>query len=633
MAIAVGLGAGFALVAPLGAHAATTTAKTTYAEGQFLGGTILGTDLDTIAALGSAVAKNNGTQSTQTSHDPLALSALGTRLVDQKNGVQLDLGQFLDAGVLSQYAKASNNGTSMAASGAISQDGGVGAGTVGTGTPGSLTLNLSKLLGASFADTVANATLDVQAAAAQANAAGKNASGKYALAGLKLNFTSPALAHLKSHITTALNPVKHALHSLDGSNGILAGTVGNASANVSPLLGTNVSVTAKINANLDAAIQPLLDGKYGNGAVSFSLETGAVSVDLAKLLGGTLNNKAVGTEVLSGPVVNEIIKGITDTVGTLADQIVTRIDRALRSAGVDIHATANVLTSRAPVVSRVCQPASGSGSGSNSGSGNGLGGLIGGVVGTVTGVVHSTVGGLLCTTTTRLLPKLDTSLSLNVKGSVSQIVRGTADQSNATVKVLGIPATINLNHLVDGLGAKLTDKLFDGTSATSSLTGSLQSKVVAPLVDGLLGNDSNSVQGVLGGVLSVKLNNQSTSGSGLFTETAVRVAVVPAAGGSGVATVDLAAASVGPNVTTVIDPGDPGDPGCTAAADCTTGDPGSPSNPANPGDPGSSVNPAAFNNLATTGVGIATLIAVILALLAAGAYLVREGYRRNSTGQ
>jgi hypothetical protein len=30
-----------------------------------------------------------------------------------------------------------------------------------------------------------------------------------------------------------------------------------------------------------------------------------------------------------------------------------------------------------------------------------------------------------------------------------------------------------------------------------------------------------------------------------------------------------------------------------------------------------------------TGVGIATLIAVILALLAAGAYLAREGYRRN----
>jgi hypothetical protein len=38
---------------------------------------------------------------------------------------------------------------------------------------------------------------------------------------------------------------------------------------------------------------------------------------------------------------------------------------------------------------------------------------------------------------------------------------------------------------------------------------------------------------------------------------------------------------------------------------------------------------AGGGNLAFTGIGIATLLAVILALLAAGAYLVRESYRRN----
>jgi hypothetical protein len=623
MAAAVALGGGFALVAPLAASADTTL--TAYAQGKFLGGTILGTNLDSVAQLGAAVATNDGSQPTQVSSDPLALSAAGTQLVDQPNGVQADLGAFVDAGVLNQYAKAASNGTSMAAAGAISSDGGVGAGTVGPGTPGSLTLNLSKLIGAGLSDTLANVTLDVKAAAAQANAAGATASGRYTLEGLQLNFTSPAIANLDNHITGALSPVKSAIGALDGSNGLLAGTVADASGGVSPLLGSNVRVTANINANLDAAIKPLLTSKYGNGAVSLNLSTGAVSVDLAKLLGGTLNDKPVGTEVLSGPVVNEILAGITDTVSTLGDQVVARVNTALQHAGVDVHATANVLTSQAPLVSKVCTPATGSDTG----------GLLDGIVG---GTVHQTVGGLLCTTTKKALPQLSTSLNLNVKGTAAQIVDGTAPQANATVRVLGVPVTPNLNHVLGGLGADLTTKLFDNTSAVSSLAGTVKSEVVTPAVDALLGNDTNSVQGILTDAVSVTLNNQDTSGTGVFTETALKVAVLPAAGSGAATTVDLAAASVGPNITTVVDPGAPGDPGCSGST-CTPGDPGQPGNPSdpgnpgNPGDPGASSTPAAFNSLAVTGVGIATLVAVILALLAAGAYLVREGYRGNITGR
>jgi len=98
--------------------------------------------------------------------------------------------------------------------------------------------------------------------------------------------------------------------------------------------------------------------------------------------------------------------------------------------------------------------------------------------------------------------------------------------------------------------------------------------------------------------------------------------VLNGVGGSGLATVNLAAATVGPNVTTVVDPGctvncGPTDPGCTV--NC---------GPGNPGDPGTPITTAG-DRLATTGVGIATLIAVILALLAAGAYMAREGYRKN----
>ena len=95
------------------------------------------------------------------------------------------------------------------------------------------------------------------------------------------------------------------------------------------------------------------------------------------------------------------------------------------------------------------------------------------------------------------------------------------------------------------------------------------------------------------------------SGS-LFTQTAVRVSVL----GDSVATVNLAQATVGPNITRIVDCVDPN--GCDTGGETTTPEGGGPG-----------------GNLAYTGVGIATLIAVILALLAAGAYLVRESYRRN----
>jgi hypothetical protein len=157
----------------------------------------------------------------------------------------------------------------------------------------------------------------------------------------------------------------------------------------------------------------------------------------------------------------------------------------------------------------------------------------------------------------------------------------------------------------------------------SDLVDGLNAGLVNPAVTGLLGD--NGVDAALTDVLSVTVNNQEVS-NGLFTETAVRVAVLRDAGAGGLATVNVAAATVGPNVTTVVDPG------CTT--DCgpgNPGDPGDPGNPGNPGNPGTGTTGSfhtAAGNLAYTGMGITTLIAVILALLAAGAFLAREGYRR-----
>jgi hypothetical protein len=252
-----------------------------------------------------------------------------------------------------------------------------------------------------------------------------------------------------------------------------------------------------------------------------------------------------------------------------------------------------------------------------------VGRLLGGTVGTSS----SRIGDLLCSSTTTLRPDLKSSLDVNVQGTVDQIVNGNAPQATAKLTLLGAPASINANNIVSKLGTTLTSRLLSTGGAVGQLDSSLESNLVDPAVSGLLGTGSGdgvSVTNALTKALSVTLNNQDTD-AGVFTETALRVSALPSTAG-GLATVNLAAAAVGPNVTTVVptapgDPGTPGAPGTPGTPGTQTAAVGTLSNP---------ITPAALGNLAFTGLGIGTLVAVILALLAAGAYLVREGYRRNS---
>jgi hypothetical protein len=634
---AIALGAGLSLAAPLTASAATTSDSS--AQGQFLSGTLAGVNLGRLAAVGGASAHNNGSQASQVSRDPLVASVLGSTLINAPSGVQLNLGQVIDVGSLNQYAQANSDGSSMAASGAVGNDGGLGVGAVGTSNSGSATVDLQSLLNSKFDGVLTDLKLQVIAAAANAQAKNHAASGDYSLSGLKLDFTSPAIADLASKVNAALAPVNGQVSTLTGPNGTLAKSVNGVVQGINPLLnvlGANAQVSATVTPNLNAAVTPLLTGVYQTGAVTFNLQTGAVSVDLAKLLGGKINSEPVGTEVLSDKVVNQILSGITSTVASLSDQVLSKANTALQNAQVDVTAAVNASTAQAPILGQTCVN-SGTGGTTGGGTTGGTGGLLGGILGGLGGVVGGstggssgggltgTLGGLICTTTSKLLPDLKTSLNVNVHGTVGQIVAGTPTQANATLSLLGVPATVDINHIVGGLGSNLTSNLLSSAPVTT-LQSALQSNLVQPAVSGLLGSDA-SVGNALSNILSVKLNNQDVSSTGMFTETALRVGVLGGATNDGLATINLAQAAVGPNVTGVTpgDPGDPGDPG-------NPGDPGTPGNPGTPGTPGNPNTPihtAAFNNLAFTGVGIGALVAVVLALLAAGAYLVREGYRRN----
>jgi hypothetical protein len=659
---ALALGGAFALVAPFSASAADVPES--YAEGQFLSGTLLGMDLDQVLALESAEAWNNGTQSTQTEKDPLDADVIQTVNVAAPSP-QIDLGDVLQIGPVAQYAQARSDGSSSGASGAVADDGAIGVGENQSTPPANATFDLEALLGPEFASTLVDLKLELEAIAASAEGDLDTASGDYALAGAKLTFTSPAIADLTPKVDAALQEAVDAINELIGSNGALIDDVNGLLVNLDPLLnlaGGSGHVTASINAgDLRNLVHSILEEEYGNSAVFFDLETGEVTVDLAELLGGDLNDLPPGTELLTDAVVNQILNGITSTVSTIADQIVDKVKVALHDAKVDIHADLSVNVAQAPLVQEVCQlvdhvlttPVLRDATSLEKIT-NGLLGdlnvlvnlgvlhilgdatvdnvgdfvLVNGVIQRITGFVNQTVQDNVCNTESTALAPLTTSVVLDIEATVDELLNGVAAKAVADVDILGIPVNLDISALLDGLGNTLVDGLFDGDGAVADLTEALNTLLVHPATEALLGTGDGSVgNGLLGigtvgdalrDVLSIKVNIQELSLASsrgmaaavgqIFTETAVRVSVV----GSSVATVNLAQASVGPNITRIIDEDCLDPDGCDQGGETVT--------PPGGGGGGS---------LAFTGIGIATLLAVILALLAAGAYLVRESYRRN----
>jgi hypothetical protein len=641
---ALALGGAFALVAPLAASADEHLES--YAKGQFLSGTVAGFDLDQIVSLGAAEASNNGTQPTQIQKDPLDADVLdGTVVVSAVDSPQIGL-NGVQIGAAAQFARANNDGTSLGASGAITDDGAIGIGEHQSTPPANATVDLQALLGNEFASTLADLKLELGALAARAEADLDVASGDYQIADAVLTFSSPAIANLTPKVDSALDEVVDAVNALLGRNGALVGDVNGLLVDLDPvlnLLGGNANISVSLNAgNLKEIVHAILEEEYGNGAVSFDLETGEVHIDLEVLLGGDLNNLAPGTELLTDAVVNQILEGITTTVATIADQVVDKVEDALHDATVDIHADLSTNIAQSPIVREVCElvdrvlttPVLRDATSLELLTNGLLGdlttlvntGLLGtltdgvadevgdfvlvdGVVQRITGFVNQTVQDTVCNTTSTPVAPLTTSVVLDIEATVDELIDGVAARAVAQVKVLGVAADLDLSLLIDGLGDSLVDGLFDGDGAVQDLVNALETGLVHPATEGLLGTGVGSVGDVLRDVLSIKANVQELGG-GRFTETAIRVSVL----GDDLATLNLAQAIVGPNVTTIVDPE------CTNPEGCDVG--GVTVTPPGGGGTGA-------GSLAYTGIGIATLIAVILALLAAGAYLVRESYRRN----
>jgi hypothetical protein len=610
----IGLIGGLLIAGPA-ANATTTHAS--WAQGRFLSGSLAGIDLARFAELTPATARNNGAETTQEVVDPLAVSVLGSSPL-ALGAVRVSPDEVLDTsttgGALSQYARAESTGHAMGASGTVGKGGAIGPNASNPGD--ALTLSFDSLLGSRFADALTDLRLEVGAVAAQANGTSSTVGGDYYLDGLTLTFTSPALAKISKLVTDAVSSTEKRIDGLTGKNGELAVALKGILLAANPALdlggAANVSVT--LGHDLTKAVAGLLSANWGSSGVIFNLTTGKVAVDLGKLV-GDLNNLPVNTELLSGAVVSRIVSTIAGNVSTLADQVVAKVKAAMSDLKLDVDADLKLLTDQAPVVGQVCQY--------EDADGNILSELLGKLLGT-----------LVCTTTTTVLPKLETSASVDVHGTVAQVLNGSAP-ATVSAKVLGIPVSISTAHILDVLGLALGDRLFGSGGALATLTGLVDGPLLAQANTGLLG--STGIGTVLSDILSLRVNLQETtlSGGGLavatntvFTQTALRVSVARGAGATGLTTLNVAAASVAPVVTAAGDPGTPG-----------TDDPGNPGGPGadDPGDGGGDTTPTGDagpsaegpDGLAYTGVAIGTALLALLGLLVAGGWLAREGYRRN----
>jgi len=603
--VSVALATGFALAGATTAHAATTTPVAT-ADAQFLSGTLLGTDLTNVASLQGAHAEAGPNDSTVTQKDPLEAKALNTVQVGNGSSAQTSVGGVVQLGAVGQYATAAKTGKSAAETGGVQKDGGVGIGQDQSVPGGDATVDLSKLLGSGFASNIADLKVAIGAVAAQAVSDGTKASGDYSLAGVDLKFTSPAVSKLIEKVNTALDSVSNRLSNLDGSDGALVADLNKALIKINPalnLLGGNAHVTASIDTgDLKALVQNLLTTQYGSDGVTFDLETGVVTLNLEKLLGKNLNDLAPGTELVDASILNPVLNSVTTKVSGIADQVVNAVKDSLNNATVTLHADLSQNVAQAPLVQNICTLVD---------NGPAL------PIQTLTPLVGQTLAQTVCSDVSTPLPALTTSLTADIAGTVNEFLTGAGVHATATAKVLGVTVPVDLNGVIGNIAGSLNGQLFDSNSAVTDLVNALNTGLIDPAVQGLTGGSHSVAQ--LADVLSIKVNNQDVS-NGTFTETAVEVRVLPgltgglgmalrtATGGS-VAQINLARASVGPNVV----PGEVGGVETTA--------------PPTGGNPGTTAGNIA--RLATTGVGIAALVAAVLALLAAGAYLVRESYRRN----
>lgn len=348
------------------------------AAGRFLSGSLLGLDLDTVAAvegmrldldssgldIDPATALDLGAPPPAHAYaNPLSVTVLGDAVkVDLTGlGVGLPAGS---AGALNQYARVSPHGTAAGASGLVSNSGGVlvTAGTPDSELPEPARITLDELL-PGIAD-VASVDLEVGAVAASSVLDGcaelrsdlwgdgtvTGVVRDYGIAGLGLELESTLLSSLVGTVESGLISISDAVDALLGTSGLISQEIGAELQLALPGLAVAAlsgSVTIS-DLDLPGAVADLLGATPTDGVVALDLRAGTVHVDLDALLSpgpGGLNDLAPNTEI----VVNaDVLAPIAQRAGALIDTwtsaVLDALTAELRDArlGVDLGTTVSL---------------------------------------------------------------------------------------------------------------------------------------------------------------------------------------------------------------------------------------------------------------------------------------------------
>ncbi len=314
---AMTMAAGSILLSAVPAAAASTVSQ---AQGRFLSGSVLATNLDNIAGLAPASAVNDGSTTNVASNHPLDATVLNAVNADLGSGLNLfGANGVITLGAVDQFASASSNGSSKAASGAVDNNGAIAVGGV-NGVPSSdATIDLTKVLGSSAGpglSVLSAGTVAVGAVSATADETSAGAqTGTYKIASLKLNLTSPLITQVTSSLTT-VNLTDQLLRDVN-------------------LLGVAQLSNVPDLARLLADVGPV---STADGSITVNISTGVVSIDVAKVLtaaGLDLNNLPANTEIVPiivTAVTDQLPQLITGSVNSLITQIGTAIGGITASA-------------------------------------------------------------------------------------------------------------------------------------------------------------------------------------------------------------------------------------------------------------------------------------------------------------
>ncbi|PZF53890.1 hypothetical protein DEJ23_14060 [Curtobacterium sp. MCSS17_008] len=316
------LGVGGSVLAAAPAMAAPAASV---GQGRFISGSALGINLDDILTVTPADARNTG-GATVTDVHPLDATALNSVSVDLGNGLNL-LGDngMLTLGAVNQYAAANPDGSSAAASGAVTNTGGIGVGGQDGVPQANASLALSGLIGEDLAGALADVNLEVgavSATAVQAAGPGGAQSGDYGVEDLNLTLTSPALGDTVTDL-----------------RGTLAGlqpTVNNLQTLLRSVLGQLVQVSGI--PNLTAVLDSATNVTSADGSITANLQTGAITIDVAAVLasqGLNLNDLPPNTDLLPY-ITNALTTQLLPAITSALQGVVTELTTSLRGLTVTL---------------------------------------------------------------------------------------------------------------------------------------------------------------------------------------------------------------------------------------------------------------------------------------------------------